>query len=43
MLEEVGAADVATLDVFNKCDLIEPAEAERLDAAASRRRCASRR
>ena len=31
VLEEVGAANVATLDVFNKCDLIEPAEAERLE------------
>ncbi len=30
VLVEVGAANVATLDVFNKCDLIEPAEAERL-------------
>ena len=30
VLGEVGAANVATLDVFNKCDLIEPAEAERL-------------
>ena len=35
VLEEVGAANVATLDVFNKCDLIEPAEAERLRAVAS--------
>ena len=30
VLEEVGAANVATLDVFNKCDLIEPGEVERL-------------
>ena len=30
VLEEVGAANVATMDVFNKCDLIEPAEVERL-------------
>jgi GTP-binding protein HflX len=30
VLEEVGAANVATVDVFNKCDLIEPGEAERL-------------
>jgi GTP-binding protein HflX len=30
VLEEVGAANVATMDVFNKCDLIEPAETERL-------------
>ena len=28
VLEEVGAANVASLDVFNKCDLIEPAEVE---------------
>lgn len=30
VLDEVGAANVATMDVFNKCDLVEPAEAERL-------------
>ncbi|HKY19977.1 MAG TPA: GTPase HflX [Vicinamibacterales bacterium] len=30
VLEEVGAANVTTLDVFNKCDLVEPAELERL-------------
>jgi GTPase len=30
VLEEVGAANVETMDVFNKCDLIEPGEAERL-------------
>jgi GTP-binding protein HflX len=30
VLEEVGAANVATMDVFNKCDLIEPGEVERL-------------
>jgi GTP-binding protein HflX len=30
VLDEVGAANVATLDVFNKCDLVAPAEAERL-------------
>jgi GTP-binding protein HflX len=30
VLAEVGAANVATLDVYNKCDLIEPAEAEHL-------------
>ena len=29
-LEEVGAAEVATLDVFNKCDLLDGAELERL-------------
>ena len=33
VLEEVGAANVATIDVFNKCDLIEPAELERLERA----------
>ena len=30
VLDEVGAANVATLDVFNKCDLIETGEIERL-------------
>ena len=30
VLDEVGAANVATLDVFNKCDLIEAGEVERL-------------
>ena len=30
VLEEVGAANVATMDVFNKCDLIEAGEVERL-------------
>ena len=30
VLEEVGAANVTTLDVFNKCDLIDAAEADRL-------------
>ena len=30
VLEEVGAANVASMDVFNKCDLIEPDEADRL-------------
>ena len=30
VLEEVGAANVATMDVFNKCDLIEPGEVDRL-------------
>ena len=30
VLEDVGAANVATMDVFNKCDLIEPGEVERL-------------
>jgi GTP-binding protein HflX len=30
VLEEVGAANVATMDVFNKCDLIGQGEAERL-------------
>ena len=34
VLEDVGAATVTTLDVFNKCDLIEPAEADRLAAIA---------
>ena len=30
VLEEVGAANVATMDVFNKCDLVEPGEVDRL-------------
>src|SRR6187401_1700614 len=30
VLEEVGAANVTMMDVFNKCDLIEHGEAERL-------------
>jgi GTP-binding protein HflX len=30
VLDEVGAADVARMEVFNKCDLIEVTEAERL-------------
>jgi len=30
VLEEVGAANVATMDVFNKCDLVEAGEADRL-------------
>src|ERR687897_796101 len=30
VLEEVGAANVATMDVFNKCDLVEPGEVARL-------------
>ena len=30
VLDEVGAAKVPTMDVFNKCDLIEPGEIERL-------------
>ena len=30
VLEEVGAANVETMDVFNKCDLIEPGEVQRL-------------
>jgi GTP-binding protein HflX len=30
VLEEVGAANVATMSVFNKCDLIEPGDVERL-------------
>ncbi len=35
VLEEVGAANVLTLNVFNKCDLIEPGEAERLQRMSS--------
>lgn len=29
-LDEVGAGEVVSLDVFNKCDLLDPAEQERL-------------
>jgi GTP-binding protein HflX len=29
-LEEVGAGDVVSMDVYNKCDLLEPGEVERL-------------
>jgi GTPase len=30
-LEEVGAGEVLSIDVFNKCDALEPAERERLE------------
>ena len=33
VLEEVGAADVVRLEVFNKCDLLEAGEAGRLRRA----------
>jgi GTPase len=41
VLEEVGAANVATMDVFNKCDLIEPGEVERLQRVYSDALCIS--
>ena len=41
VLEEVGAANVATMDVFNKCDLIERAEAERLRRSRPEALCIS--
>jgi GTPase len=30
-LDEVGAGEVLSIDVFNKCDLVDPAERERLE------------
>jgi len=30
-LDEVGAGEVLSIDVFNKCDLLDPAERERLE------------
>jgi GTP-binding protein HflX len=41
VLEEVGAANVDTMDVFNKVDLIEPAEADRLCRAHPAALCIS--
>ena len=41
VLEEVGAANVATLDVFNKCDLIESGEVERLQRVHPEALCIS--
>jgi GTP-binding protein HflX len=41
VLEEVGAANVATMDVFNKCDLVEPAEVDRLQRAHPEALCIS--
>jgi GTP-binding protein HflX len=41
VLEEVGAANVDTMDVFNKCDLIEPAEVDRLRRAHPAALCIS--
>ncbi len=41
VLEEVGAANVATMDVFNKCDLIEPGEVDRLQRVHPEALCIS--
>ena len=41
VLEEVGAANVATMDVFNKCDLIEPGEVKRLQRLYPEAQCIS--
>ncbi len=41
VLEEVGAANVATLDVFNKCDLIDSAEADHLRRSRPEALCIS--
>ena len=41
VLEEVGAANVPTLDVFNKCDLIDSAEADRLRRSRPEALCIS--
>jgi GTP-binding protein HflX len=41
VLDEVGAADVPRLDVFNKCDKLEPIERGRLQAADRTAACIS--
>jgi GTP-binding protein HflX len=41
VLDEVGAADVPRLDVFNKCDKLEPIERMRLQAADRTAACIS--
>ena len=41
VLEEVGAGDVKTLEVLNKCDLIEAGEADRLRRASADALCIS--
>jgi GTP-binding protein HflX len=41
VLDEVGAADVPRLDVFNKCDKLEPVEQGRLQAADRTAACIS--
>ncbi|HEY7441823.1 MAG TPA: GTPase HflX [Vicinamibacterales bacterium] len=41
VLDEVGAADVPRLDVFNKCDKLEPIERARLQAADRTAACIS--
>ena len=41
VLEEVGAANVPTLDVFNKCDLIDSGEADRLRRSRPEALCIS--
>jgi 50S ribosomal subunit-associated GTPase HflX len=41
VLEEVGADKVATLEVFNKCDLIDSAEVDRLRRSRGEALCIS--
>ena len=41
VLEEVGAANVATMDVFNKCDLVAPGEVARLQRVHPEALCIS--
>ncbi len=40
-LEEVGAGDVLSMDVYNKCDLLDPAERERLQRREPDAMCVS--
>jgi GTP-binding protein HflX len=40
-LDEVGAADMSSIDVFNKCDLLDPAERERLQRREPEALCIS--
>ncbi len=41
VLEEVGASSVPVLDVFNKCDLLDPAACDRIKAARPEALCVS--
>jgi len=41
VLDEVGAANVASMNVFNKCDLIEPGDVERLQRVFPEALCVS--
>jgi GTPase len=42
-LEEVGAGDVVSVDVFNKCDLLDPSDRERLQRREPDALCVSAR